>query len=265
MPDSVTPSGRNWRAILLAVCPKAKARVLDPTAAAMDAVCARAALTSDDRIAAFIGQIAWESDHFTTTIEYASGSDYEGRADLGNVAAGDGRRFKGRGLIQITGRRNYRIYGAELLIDLEANPEQAALFPVAALTAAVFWARNDLNPLADAGRDIAITKRVNGGLNGLAGRLALTQRARSALAHVGAELGKRVDETRQEAEGFRKGGHVAAGGGIAAGGTHVAAHGSSLGILAFVAVAILVAAGIAYVLAARRDQAADILAGAIKS
>jgi predicted chitinase len=67
-----------------------------------------------------------ESDRFRTMEEYASGAAYEGRADLGNTQSGDGRRFKGRGFVQITGRRNYTDWAKRLGIDLVGNPALAA-------------------------------------------------------------------------------------------------------------------------------------------
>lgn len=133
------------------------------------------------RIAHFLAQIAHESDHFRTTEEYASGAAYEGRKDLGNVRKGDGRRYKGRGVLQITGRANYRTYGKKLGYDLENNPELAATPEVSVLTAAQYWQDRGLNELADADNGKQITRKVNGGYNGLEDRLAKVQRAKRAL------------------------------------------------------------------------------------
>jgi putative chitinase len=102
--------------------------------------------------------------------EYASGAAYEGRAALGNTQPGDGPRYKGRGIIQLTGRLNYRVYGAALGLDLENNPQLAAVPENAVRIACEYWRRNNLNQLADADNLEAITRRINGGVNGLADR-----------------------------------------------------------------------------------------------
>ena len=73
----------------------------------------------------FMAQCSHECAHFKTMEEYASGADYEGRSDLGNNQPGDGRRFKGRGYIQLTGRANYRTVGRAIGVDLENNPKKA--------------------------------------------------------------------------------------------------------------------------------------------
>jgi putative chitinase len=128
------------------------------------------------RLSHFIAQLAHESAHFSVTREFASGIGYEGRKDLGNTKAGDGKRYRGRGLIQTTGRANYReatkdirklIPGAP---DFEANPVELEEFPWALLAAISYWRRRNIN--ADADRDdvVAVTKKINGGTNGLEDR-----------------------------------------------------------------------------------------------
>lgn len=124
------------------------------------------------RLIHFLAQLAHESGNFRYMEEIASGAAYEGRKDLGNTQVGDGKRFKGRGPIQLTGRANYRRYGQQLGIDFENNPEIVAIPSVGLLVACKFWFDNGLNELADKDDVVAITKRINGGTNGLADRKA---------------------------------------------------------------------------------------------
>lgn len=140
-----------------------------------------AEIDSTIRMAHFLAQICEESDGFCTTEEYASGASYEGREDLGNTIAGDGVRFKGRGLIQVTGRYNYTLYGKLLKLPLLTQPTLAADPATAIQIAAAFWTKHGLNTLADADDIESITKRVNGGLNGLATREIYLARAKAAL------------------------------------------------------------------------------------
>lgn len=114
--------------------------------------------------------------------EIADGSAYEGRKSLGNTQPGDGKRFKGRGPIQLTGRANYQKYGELLKLDLIGNPKQAATPAVGFRIAALFWKLHGLNQLADAGDFVTITKRINGGLNGLAERQKYHTRAKLVLS-----------------------------------------------------------------------------------
>jgi putative chitinase len=174
----------DWAAVLHAMAPGAKsAPVRAGLAAAMPSVIARAELTTPLRLAHFLAQCAHESDGFCTTVEYASGREYEGRRDLGNVHPGDGVRFKGRGLIQVTGRANAGACGKFLCVDFLSHPELLAQFPYAAMSAVWFWSTRSLNALADRDDIIAVTHRVNGGELGLASRRIYLAHAKSALAH----------------------------------------------------------------------------------
>lgn len=134
------------------------------------------------RLAHFLAQLGHESDGFKAMEEYASGAAYEGRADLGNTQPGDGKRFKGRGPIQLTGRANYRDYGRRIGIDLEAHPEIAALPSLGVLTACAYWTVKGLNALSDRDDVEGITRRINGGLNGLADRKARLAVAKALLS-----------------------------------------------------------------------------------
>jgi len=138
-------------------------------------------ITTPARRAAFLAQLAHESAELRYMEELASGAAYEGRRDLGNTHPGDGRRFKGRGPIQLTGRANYERYGRRLGVDLVGEPHRAAHPDVAFRVAACYWHDHGLNALADAGRFAEITRRINGGQNGAASRLRYFTRAKSVL------------------------------------------------------------------------------------
>jgi len=124
------------------------------------------------RLAHFMAQLCHESGSFRYMEEIASGSAYEGRADLGNTQAGDGKRFKGRGPIQLTGRANYRQFGRRIGIDLERHPEIAAVPSIGLHTALEYWANRKLNEPSDRDDILTITRKINGGTNGLADRKA---------------------------------------------------------------------------------------------
>jgi putative chitinase len=138
-------------------------------------------INTPKRIAAFIAQLAHESGSFRYYEEIADGHDYEGRKDLGNIVKGDGKRFKGRGLIQLTGRNNYRSFSNFCNIDFVSTPSLVAEPKYSALAAGWFWNRAGLNDLADRDDFKGITKRINGGYNGLADRSKHWIRCKSVL------------------------------------------------------------------------------------
>ncbi|QOU08064.1 glycoside hydrolase family 19 protein [Pseudomonas fluorescens] len=138
------------------------------------------------RIAAFIaqvghesGQLSWVREIWGPTVQQAG---YEGRADLGNTVPGDGFKYRGRGLIQITGRANYTACGEALGLDLINKPELLEMPQHAAMSAAWFWSTRGLNTLADQGEFVKITRRINGGLTGQDDRQALYDQALKVLA-----------------------------------------------------------------------------------
>ena len=137
------------------------------------------------RVAAFIAQIGHESAQLRYVKEIwgptAAQMRYEGRADLGNTQPGDGSKYRGRGLIQITGRANYKACGEALSLDLINQPEQLEKPQHACMSAAWFWATKGMSTLADEGKFETITRRINGGLNGLAERQMLYVRALKVL------------------------------------------------------------------------------------
>ncbi len=131
---------------------------------------------------AFLAQVGHESGQLRYVQELASGAAYEGRKDLGNTEAGDGVRFKGRGLIQITGRANYKACGDALGLPLLDQPELLEEPLNACRSAGWFWKSRGLNDLADKGDFLLLTKRINGGTNGYSDRMALFTKAQQVLA-----------------------------------------------------------------------------------
>lgn len=174
---------------LLRVAPKfsgakaiAQARIVDAIAGPFGRMLEDAGLGTVLRIAHFTAQVTHESAGLRTTEEFADGSAYEGRADLGNTEPGDGRRYKGRGLLQLTGRSNYRAAGRALALPLEDEPALAA-DPVTSLRIAIFyWVSHGINAAADRDDLIGVTRLVNGRLNGLDDRRVYVRRAKAALA-----------------------------------------------------------------------------------
>lgn len=139
------------------------------------------AITSPLRQAHFLAQVGHESGELRYTQELADGTAYEGRKDLGNTQPGDGPRFKGRGLIQLTGRANYAAFGKSVGRDFmtDTTCRLLATDPALAVDVAVwFWTTRKLNTLADQDDLLAATKRINGGTNGLQDRARLLDRAR---------------------------------------------------------------------------------------
>lgn len=144
------------------------------------------------RQAAFLAQIGHESGGLAFTSEIWGPTPaqlrYEGRLDLGNIHPGDGSKYRGHGLIQVTGRANHRRVRNRLhdrypaVPDFEADPERLADRRWAALSAADYWDDHDCNVLADTGQFQRLTRVINGGLNGLPDREARLAWAQEVLA-----------------------------------------------------------------------------------
>ncbi len=185
---------------------------------ALNAAMGRFGITSPVRVAAFLAQVGHESAHLTRLVEnlnYSAcglaatwpsryrGADgkpnalalnlarhpqaianntYASRNGNGDESSGDGWRFRGRGLLQITGRKNYRAAGAGLGLPLEAEPELLEQPEHAAKSSAWWWVAHGLNGLADSGRFALITRTINGGMNGQVERLELWERAKAVLS-----------------------------------------------------------------------------------
>lgn len=154
----------------------------------LNAAMERFEINTPARIRAFLAQVGHESGRLVYVRELWNPAQcpwqahYEGRADLGNTQPGDGSLFRGRGLIQITGRANYHACGLALGLPLETSPVLLEQSDNAALSAGWFWKTHGCNELADAGDFEAITRKINGGLNGQSDRVALLEQATAAIA-----------------------------------------------------------------------------------
>lgn len=157
----------------------------------LNAAIVRHGINSPRRIAAFLAQVGHESGQLRYLRELGS-DHYLSKYDTGTLAArlgnspdadGDGQKYRGRGLIQITGRRNYLACSQALFGDdrLLQQPELLEQPQWACTSAAWFWQSNGLNELADKDQFTTITRRINGGLNGLEDRLQLWTRAKAVL------------------------------------------------------------------------------------
>lgn len=148
----------------------------------LEDACIRFGITSPLEKSHFLAQVAHESDGFATATEYASGRAYEGRANLGNTQPGDGVKFKGRGLIQVTGRANYTRYSKWKYGDLRCveYPQMLASLPDAVDAAGWYWTveRPKIKQVALADNIVGVTKAVNGGVNGLDDRKARLAQAK---------------------------------------------------------------------------------------
>ena len=194
---------------LLQILPSA-GQVAGVFAPVLNTAMSRYQIVGTKRIAAFIAQVGHESSHLVRLVENLNYSadalrkTWPSRFDvnlandaarnpeqianiaygkrMGNTAPGDGWKYRGRGLIQITGKNNYRACGEALGLDLIAQPELLEKPQHACMSAAWFWATNGLNSLADAGKFDAITQRIKGGQTGAVDRQALYGRALKVLA-----------------------------------------------------------------------------------
>lgn len=179
---------------------RAKAGIFLP---ALNAAMAEFCITTPARAASFLAQLAHESGQLVYMRELWGPTPSQLRYerdftaawppkartdrnqlpfDLGNSQAGDGSRFRGRGPIQITGRSNYAACGKALGLDLLAQPALLEQTVNACRSAGWFWQSRGLNALGDAGDQVAVTRRINGGTNGLAERLAFFKVAQRVLA-----------------------------------------------------------------------------------
>ncbi|WP_030128497.1 glycoside hydrolase family 19 protein [Pseudomonas sp. QTF5] len=175
---------------LLRIMPNAR-RKAGVFVSALNAAMTRRQIDTTKRQAAFLAQAGHESGQLQYVRELG-GEQYLAKYDTGSLASrlgntleadGDGQRYCGRGLIQVTGRSNYLRCSLALFSDerLLRTPELLELPQWAAESAAWFWWVRELNALADRDDFEGITRKINGGLNGLKDRQELWARARAVL------------------------------------------------------------------------------------
>ena len=137
------------------------------------------------RMCHFLAQVIHESGEFRYTSEIwgptAAQSGYEGRKDLGNDSQGDGYKYRGRGWIQLTGKANYKTASTDLSQDFVNNPDLLSQYPGAAVISGWYWNKHNLNVLADLDDILSITKRINGGTNGLTDRQQWLTKAKAVI------------------------------------------------------------------------------------
>lgn len=173
----------------LATCTGATAIRADAWALPITSAMSMYQINTPARQAAFLAQIGYESGGMNWTTELWEPTDAQKEyeppsakaSQLGNTQPGDGYLFRGRGLIQITGRANYDAVGRALCLDCTANPALLTQPEWAAQSAAWWWSMHGLNALADADNYEAITRAINGGLTGYVGRCTLWAQAKQAL------------------------------------------------------------------------------------
>lgn len=170
---------------LVRICPYTPRYKLERFINPLNAAMREFEIDTPVREAMFLAQAAHETGGFRWLKEFASGEEYEGRKDLGNDQPGDGARYKGRGIFQLTGEANYEAAGTALFLDpdwFRSYPELAEREDYACRIAGWYWKSRGLNELADKGDYLAITKRINGGTNGWQDRMAYLERANKVLA-----------------------------------------------------------------------------------
>jgi putative chitinase len=138
-------------------------------------------ITTNLRLAHFLAQILWESGNFKYLHEIASGEAYENRKDLGNTVPGYGVKYKGRGVIQLTGYYNYAALTKDFGHDFVSHPEDLEQPYWAIWSAGWYWNSRNLNAYADIDDLITLTRKINGGLNGFNGRMDWLKKCKEVL------------------------------------------------------------------------------------
>lgn len=159
-------------AMLEAVALRALPNSLDrPLAEALNRWLPEYGIDTPLRVAHLLAQVAHETGGFVHFKEVGGAAYFErrygGREDLGNSRPGDGARYRGRGLLQITGRFNYAAAGAALGLDLIGSPELAEEVETSVRIAGWYWRTRKINAKADADLIVGVTRKINGGVLGL--------------------------------------------------------------------------------------------------
>jgi putative chitinase len=162
---------------------KTATRVMTAIAPALVAIIPFAGLTTPLRLCHALAQWTEETDNWESLVEYGPASyfaKYDGRADLGNSRPGDGYDYRGRGPSMVTGRVNYTKIGEQLGVDLVGSPDLLATdMAISARSAAQYWINAQANDAADQDDVQSVTRRINGGLNGLSERQASLARLKA--------------------------------------------------------------------------------------
>jgi putative chitinase len=156
--------------VLKNLCPYANSSLVRDVVDSFNQLAPQFGVTTNLRVCHFFAQAAVETDWFKTLQEYASGREYEGRQDLGNTQAGDGEKYKGRGIFQTTGRANYAAAGNKMRLDLINSPELLLQPKNAVWSALIYWQSRNMNAIADRDDIKAASLAVNGGYNGYSER-----------------------------------------------------------------------------------------------
>lgn len=207
---------------LRTLCPKSKQDVVYALGNAAPEILDEYEINSPLRVCHFWAQAAHESAGFKFMTEIWGPTDvqkrYEGRKDLGNAQAGDGYKYRGRGIFQLTGRANYKAMGDKLNLDLINNPELACEPATALRIACEYWKSRKLNVLADNDDLVGVTKKINGGTNGIASRKQLLGQAKKIWMHDDAQAPAPVELVKTMADSKQGNGAIAvtALGGVAA-------------------------------------------------
>ena len=171
---------------LKGLCPTQSTKVLNTFITPLNEYLPKYGIDSVLRVQHFLAQAAHETCAFQFLKELASGKAYEGRKDLGNTQPGDGVKYKGRGIFQTTGRSNYKlvsehIFGDDRLIE---HPELLEQPINAVISACYYWQSHGLSDYADKDNVITITKKINGGTNGLPDRVAYLNKAKQFIKTI---------------------------------------------------------------------------------